>query len=272
MVVLLPGSRSGSVRRGPFRAEAPGVSRHQVGSGVRSPRDFAHSLGLPGWLATTHILGSLLLVGALLAPWGCATVPKEAVLLSHTVGEDIQSLHVSYASLVRTHFASLRREVNTFLDTRWTPAYLREFIQTGELVRLATRPDPTEVLEGVGVWAEVAVQEIADKRRELMGPLDRDEQALLASVDDAFARITRANAAVTAHLQSLRRIKEEEDETLQALHLKDLRDTINARLAETSDRTAKALTDLEKAAADVRGLKEKREELLNKAKGGGLHH
>ncbi len=200
---------------------------------------------------------------------GCATVPNEAILLSEAIGDDLNAVHASYAALVRTHFASLRQQVNAFIDTRWTPTYLREFIASGDLVALATAKDPTVVLDGVGAWAGVAVEEIEGKRHELLDPLDRDEQSLLASVDDAFARLSQANATVTAHLRSLRHVKEAEDQALQALRLKDLRDSVTVKLAETSERTAKALQELEKATGDVRGATERKQELLEKAKGGG---
>ncbi len=221
---------------------------------------------------TRWTLKVLLVLGALLTVSGCATVPRESVLLSQTIGDDLQAVHASYSSLCRTHFASLRLQINAFIDTRWTPTYLREFIRDGELVALATASNPTEVLNGVGAWAEVAVEEIEAKRRELLDPVDRDERALLTSVDDAFGRLAQANAAVTAQLQSIRKVKGVEDEALQALRLKDLRDTVTARLADTSERTAKLLADLEKATGEVKGAKERKDELLKRTKGGGPNH
>ncbi|MEK7315653.1 MAG: hypothetical protein AAB011_05695 [Candidatus Eisenbacteria bacterium] len=202
---------------------------------------------------------------------GCASVPKESILLSQTIGDDLRAVHTSYTSLIRTHFASLRERSNTFLDTRWTPTYLREFIRDGELVALATDPDPVQVLEGVGDWAEIAITEIESKRREILDPIDQDERALLASVDDAFGRLAQANAAVTAHLRSIRRVKESEDEALQSLRLRELRDSVTVHLAGASARTAKVIEELGKASGEIRDTAERKEELLKKAKGGGRH-
>ena len=222
-------------------------------------------------LLTMRFQCAIALVVLSLGTGGCATVPREAVVLSETVGEDVRAVHTSYAALVRTHFASLRRQVNTFIDTRWTPTYLREFIQEGDLVALAKDPDPVAVLDGVGTWAGVAVEEIESKRRELLDPIDQDERELLVSVDDAFARITQANAALTAHLRSIRKVKDIEDQALEAAHLKELRDQVTARLSDASERADRAIKDLERASGEVKDVKEKKEELMKRRKGGGRH-
>lgn len=214
---------------------------------------------------------ALLTLLFLVVAGGCASVPRESILLSQTIGDDLQAVQTSYTSLIRTHFASLRDRSNTYLDTRWMPTYLREFIRDGELVDLATDPDPVQVLEGVGDWAEIAVSEIESKRRELLDPIDRDERGLLVSVDDAFGRLAQANAAVTAHLRSIRRVKDSEDEALQTLRLRELRDSVTVHLAGASARTAKVIEELEKTSGEIRDTAERKEELLKRVKGGGRH-
>jgi hypothetical protein len=81
----------------------------------------------------------------------------------------------------------------------------------------------------------------------LLKPIDDDERALLASVDEAFANLLRANAALTAHLNSVREVQEVQDEALKALHVKELRDKVNGGLVTASDRASQALDALKKA-------------------------
>lgn len=187
-------------------------------------------------LATAGVLGA----------GSCATVPKEVVRLSQGVGEDIAAVQVSYRALIREHFAGLRAEVNTVIDTRWKPVYLREYIQSGKLVELATASDPSEALGGVEDWVDVALEEIAAKRRSLLGPIERQEDTLLTTVDEAFAQLLRANSVITAHLQSLRKVEEAQDRTLEQMRLRSLRDRINAGLVAASDSTESALERLER--------------------------
>jgi hypothetical protein len=198
---------------------------------------------------------------------GCATVPKEVVELSYTVGQDMASLHSSYRTLVQQHFQSLRDQTLTFLNNRWIPTYLNDFIQNGELIRLAQNTDPIEVFDGVSAWVEVAIEEIENKKNELLTPIDQDEKSLLMSVDDAFSRIIQANATVTAHLNSIRKVQEVQDETLKALKLKDIRDQINQQLALASEKTQGAIEKIEKTDASIKKADEKKQELIRKWKG-----
>jgi hypothetical protein len=201
----------------------------------------AHRLGQ--WWG---VLRRGLLVASLSAlPSGCATVPPEAARLSRTVGEDLTAVQASYRSLVHRHFSGLREQVNDYIDLRWRPVYLREFITRGELAKLAGASDPVEVLEGVEDWVGIAMEEIEAKRRTMLDPISRQEDSLLTNVDEAFARLLRANAAVTAHLVSLRKVQAAQDQTLEDLRLRGLRDRINTGLVAASDSTAVYLERLE---------------------------
>lgn len=197
---------------------------------------------------------------------GCASVPKEVVELSYVVGQDLKELHQSYRALVRTHFDGLRSQTDQFLQTRWTPLWLKEFIADGELIEKAKGSDPVQVLEDVQLWTEVAIEEIQDKRRELIEPIDRDERDLLSSVDEAFARVTVANSTVTAHLNSLRQVQEVQDQALQALRLGDLRTGITEALVRASEKSKEALEKLAKAEGVVDTLNKEKDALKSKSK------
>jgi hypothetical protein len=188
------------------------------------------------------LLVSLMLAGAA----GCATVPPQAILLSRGMGSDLASVQASYRQLIRTHFQDQRDRVNAFIDTRWEPTYLRGFIQSGELVQTATGSDPAEVLAGVEDWVTVALDEIAARRGSLLRPINQQEDSLLTATDVAFAQLLRANATVTAHLESLRHVQTEQDQVLDQAGLKSLRDRIDSGLTRVSEGTQSAIDELEK--------------------------
>jgi len=119
------------------------------------------------------------------------------------------------------------------------------------------------VLLGVRLWAEVAVEEIEKKKKELIDPIDKNEKELLNSIDEVFAQLIRANAAITAHLNSIRKVKEVQDEALQALKVKDLRDKINNGLIFASDEANEAIEKVKKAEGIIDDLAKKKEELIN---------
>lgn len=207
------------------------------------------------------IMSSLFFVSA------CATVPKEVVELSYTVGQDMEAVHVSYRALIQRHFATLRGQATTFLHDRWMPAYLREFIKSGNLIGLAQDPEPLQAFEGVSVWTEVAMDEIDNKKKQLLDPIDTDEKQLLSYVDESFTRMARANAMITAHLNSLRKVQEVQDEALQALKLKDVRDQVNSALIGASERAAQAIENIKKAEQTIKEVDKQKQKLLKKIKG-----
>lgn len=194
----------------------------------------------------------------------CTTVPKEVVQMSYLVGEDIAALEQSYRALVAEHYKGLRAERERYLQNRWIPAYLADWIATGRLVELAQgrivwspekrafiAPSITrasqELLESVLAWSEAAIADIEDKRSSLAAPLDKEEKVLLASVEEAFTRIRQGNAAVTAHLNSIRRVQEVEGDFLKALGIKDLREQIIKTLANSSERARESLEAVQSA-------------------------
>ena len=178
---------------------------------------------------------------------GCATVPKEVVELSYTVGDDIAAVQSSYKLLVNTYFDGLRTQTLTFLNESWRPEYLRRFIKEGKLIENVSDNDPDKVLIAVEVWANIAIETIENKKDALITPINNDEKKLLATIDEAFANILRSNAVITAHLNSIREVKELQDETLSSLGVKDLRDKINNGLIEASVRSKEMLNKFKEA-------------------------
>jgi len=193
----------------------------------------------------------------------CARVPKEVVELSYRMGGDISAIHVSYKSLVRDHFDGLRAQRLRYLDDEWAPHFIAGWVADGRLVDVAkgvvvwseekqdfVAPTPdraqADLLKTVRFWAQAAMDQLEKKKRALLQPLDSVERALAGSVDEAFNQLYRGNAAITAHLNSLRKVQEVQDAALQALHVKDLRDKINQTLEDASNLAQKGLDQIRK--------------------------
>jgi|SRR3990172_3975200 len=199
----------------------------------------------------------MIAVSSITALFSCASVPKEAVELSYIVGEDIEAVHLSYRALISQHFQNLRTQANQFLDQQWTPIFLKEFIENGELKEYCQDRDPVKAFDGVSLWVESAIAEIGKMRKGLLDPIDRDEKMLIASVDEAFARLVRANAIITAHLNSLRKVQEVQDEALKSLKLKDMRDKINQQLISASEKAADAIQKMQRAEKPLEKISDK---------------
>jgi len=169
---------------------------------------------------------------------GCVTIPKEVVELSYIVGQDLTIVHASYKKLVQEHCQFLKEQIIRFLEEKWIPAYIEDFIIEGELI------ENVADTEYVYLWAEVALEEIAAKKEELLEPINQEEQKLLELVDEAFVQLYNANATITAHLSSASQVRDAQDKILEIVNLKKLRDEINERLASASDQVDAAIKQL----------------------------
>lgn len=207
---------------------------------------------------------------------GCASVPKEVVELSYWTGEDLASLYESYDKLIHEFYNKMRDERVAYLDDTWYPRFLQNWIENGELVaiakgekiwsdeeeRLITTPpgtDPQETLRTLGDWVNFALYAYEDKEVTLLASLNEGEAALRQEVEKAFRQIMRANATITAHLNSIRKVQQVQDEALEALHIKDIRDRINDILVKASDEAARGLEE-------IRQLDEKKDDLTEQIK------
>jgi hypothetical protein len=213
-----------------------------------------------------------LMIGVMLAQWSCSTVPREVVELSYRMGEDMASVHLSYSALIRSHFESLKSTRLRYLNDEYAPLFLRTWIADGRLRDIAkgdvvwseeandfVRPtrgrEEQELLESITMWSQAAIEQLESKKSELLSPLDSSEQYLQSLVDEAFNRLYRGNAAITAHLNSLREVQEVQESFLSALNIKDLRDRINSSLIQVSREAEKGLDLVRKADAERQKIK-----------------
>lgn len=212
-----------------------------------------------------------LALGVMALPTSCATIPKEVVELSYTTGEDLTSLDASYDRLVHDFYEHLRAERRAYLDETWYPRFLNKWVEKGKLVPIAKgevifseqanglvpatpQTTPQESFLTLRDWVDYALYAYEKKEEELLGTLTEDETALRKDIADAFGRVIRANATVTAHLNNLREVQEVQDGLLEGLHLKDLRDRIDGALANASKLAAEGLNKIKTADAKVGDL------------------
>ena len=180
----------------------------------------------------------------ILSTIACATVPKETVTLSRTVGQDIARLQSGYRETIRFSFDQMRRAGLNVIDNVWTPVYLRSFVTGGKLVE-AAKAEQTERIE---YWARTAIKAIDEQRKKFLDPLQEREDALVAEVDAAFDRVVSANAAVTANLNSVLKVQNLQEQVIEAAGVSDIRDKINGAIVSTSNWVATATREIEDAA------------------------
>ena len=194
---------------------------------------------------TRHQLAKLLMPALIIIPLlagGCASVPEESVELSYIIGNDLEIIRQSYTDLIQQHFKSLRTQINTSIDKVYIPSFISSFAAKGKLAQHA-KNNRTDLVEA---WARVAINRIERERIKRLAPIDMQEKELMVSVDEAFDRVIRANATLTAHLNSIQKVNAAQDELLASFKLKDIRGKINTGLANASVKADKIAADIDK--------------------------
>jgi DNA repair ATPase RecN len=213
------------------------------------------------------LISCILLFGIL----GCGSVPKEVVELSYTIGKDLVSIQKSYDSLIHQFYENLRSQRRQYLDDIWYPRFLSNWRDDGQLIAIAKKekiwsaeresliPAPRDTtekehLDTLNDWVNFALYAYEVKEEELLKPLNDEENELRKDVNNSLNRLIKANAAITAHLNSLREVQEVQDDVLKALDIEDLREKINSTLVKASNGAQDALNKIKDADSKINNL------------------
>jgi len=186
-------------------------------------------------------IAAILLFTGAIGLGACDVVPQEAVELSNTVGRDLEEVHRAHRALAELYFSRIEDDINNFIDTTYRPAFIKKFAEEFKLadnVNLILAQDPDKLLPVLTGFVERAVDRTEAKRRELLEPIQMQKQAVIEEIDTAHRQIQAAQAVVTGHLASVRKVREVQNELLAKVGLGDLRQKIADTTADISDKVA----------------------------------
>lgn len=189
----------------------------------------------------------IIALSSVLLAASCASIPKEAVTLSATVGRDIQELHRSHRATVETLYQRLRKDADKFVDEVYAPYLGRKLVQSfrADLTKslsVAKEGGQTgdEFVENANALVSEIRQGVESLRSQLLGPLAEYEHAVLREIDRAYETAHYANSVVTGHLASVVKIQSAQDELLKKVPgLDDARIKIEEKALRLSDTIAR---------------------------------
>jgi len=225
---------------------------------------------LPGALATRRTVRAGVVVLCLLGVASCARVPEEAVTLSVTVGRDLEEVHRSHRALAERYFGRMKVDINAFIDTKYQPDLIEKTLNAGimdTIVTEAKKPGGGRVLPFMTRTVNKITDQVARYRRTLLEPIEAQERDVLRAIDDVYTRIQNAQAVVTGHLASVRKVELAQEEVLGAVGLKDVRSKFIDTTAEVSDRIAEITGKVERGGQKLDDAAQKLCELVKKARG-----
>jgi hypothetical protein len=182
---------------------------------------------------------------------GCASIPKETVLLSQTIGKDLQVLHRSHQNMVEFHFRKIKTDINTFVDDVYAPFVIHfvlkkelESFKNGDVSLYGTieivgqKADKSESENAINAMADfqnAARKQIERKRNELLYPILKQEESVLESINRSYEQVSYANTTITFYLKSLRKLKDTQEEALSVVGLDGINSLITHSLVDLSD-------------------------------------
>ncbi|KZB63137.1 hypothetical protein AUP42_01725 [Thalassospira lucentensis] len=176
---------------------------------------------------------------------GCAEIPPETMELSDTVGRDLGTLEEANLALVDTLFERMERDVDQFIDTQYRPAYVRKLVEEFGLVdeiNLALSEQPDAVLIVLEEFVSAAVEDVDNKRSELLEKIRQQHNGVRTEVERSFNQVRTAQSVIGAHLASVMKVHDMQDDLLEKAGLEDARHKIASETAEVS-RKISQLTD-----------------------------
>tara|TARA_R110002050_G_scaffold113401_1_gene228112 strand:- start:8897 stop:9652 length:756 start_codon:yes stop_codon:yes gene_type:complete len=178
---------------------------------------------------------NVIIASALLILSACASIPKEVVTLSQTLGDDLKVLHNSHVNAVHIYFVKMKDEINSLVDETYAPFVIHYVLkselasyQEGEAslygtIELAGKKEgQKEANDAINVmmeFQEAARTQIESKRNDLLSPLKNQETEILKAVNQSYENAIYANSSITAYLQSIRKLKEGQQLALSKIGL-----------------------------------------------------
>jgi hypothetical protein len=219
--------------------------------------------------------GLLAAVGVFLLA-GCASVPKESVELSVTLGRDLEELHRTHRRLAVMYFDRIHSDIDRFVDEEYRPFIIRTTMEGFRLLEKlgsasqegglepASGPDAFQILE---LYVRKLSGQIESYRAELHRNIDLQERELLLGIDDAYRRLQNANAIVTGHLASVRKVADAQAQLLERTGLQSLSQTLVEKTARLSDTVASLLEQARAGESDLDDIAAKLKEYTGEKSG-----
>jgi len=187
----------------------------------------------------------------------CSSIPKETVELSKVLGNDIKILQNSHKTTVKLFYDKVIENINAFIDDIYSP-FIIHYALKDQLQKYKKKEESIYgVIESAGIngeetetdnalnimieFLEDAYTQVEKKRIELLNPIINEKNKILTNINDSYENTIYANSTITGYLESIRKVKESQQETLSIIGLKGKDEELNNVLLQASKLTKLAL-------------------------------
>ncbi len=188
----------------------------------------------------------------------CASIPKETVELSKVLGNDLKVLHHSHSTMVELYYNKIINDINVFVDEVYSP-FIIHYVLNSELQRYTKqeqsiygtieaagktggKKETDDALNIMTEFIEDANYQVNKKREELLNPILKQKRGIVNTINSSYENVIYANAIITGHLKSIRKVKDAQQEALSLIGLEGKDEELDKMLLQASEMVKSAVT------------------------------
>ncbi len=217
----------------------------------------------------------------------CVSIPRQTIILSQTIGNDLRELHKAHLNMIDLHFRKIKGDINIFIDDVYAPFVIHYTLKSeyknfkDGIPSIYTsiqaagqkggKEETENALNEMIDFVDAARLQIENKKNELLTPIIIQESKIINSVNQSYENTIHANSTITAYLQSIRKVKDAQEEALSIIGLKGADTLITSTLVKLSEQIDDAVKkgkeiDIKSDDASIKfkAIFEKLKELTNK--------
>ncbi len=192
---------------------------------------------------------SVFIISFMLA--SCILVPRETVTLSRVLNNDLVALHNSHRQIAALYFGKIKEDINLFVDDVYSP-FVIHYVLDVEMQRyrageasLFLSIENAATIEGIGQseealntmleFQQAANTQIQTMRNELLEPILKQEMQVIDAINESYEQAIRANLTISGYLESARKVKESQQETLSMAGLQGADSLMTGSLLKVSE-------------------------------------
>lgn len=173
----------------------------------------------------------------------CASIPREAPVLSQQLNTEIQELENSHLGLVHSFFELKRKNAKDYINTVWLPLYAEKYFRQQDISNMwnmvVNEGSPEDRLQFILATAPALQEEINLQYETMIAPLDKLEYKLEQALKEKYTNARSINNTITSFLFSASEIDENRQRYLNMIGISD--DKISKTINDTALITEKML-------------------------------
>ena len=189
------------------------------------------------------IIFNLYLIFFAASSFSCASIPREAPILSQQLNTEIQELENSHLGLVHSFFELKRKNIKEYINTVWLPLFAENYFKQQDISNIwnlvVDEGSPEDRLQFILATAPALQEEINLQYETMIAPLDKLEYKLEQALKEKYTNARSINNTITSFLFSASKIDENRQRYLNMIGVSN--DKINETINKTALITEKML-------------------------------